>query len=91
MNYTKGDWKVEAPQNKGIKARIISNERAVIATVNNADDANVMAASKEMYEALRAVESSVICNGDMSFTYAIDGRIKKQISQALQKAEGKVK
>jgi hypothetical protein len=53
------------------------------------EQARLVAASPDMYEVLKAVESSIIRNGDNSISYAIDHKISKQIREALNKAEGK--
>ena len=40
-------------------------------------------------EALKAVLASIVCNDDMSISYAIDGLTRCEIDNALSKAEGK--
>ena len=52
-------------------------------------NAHLISAAPDMYEALKSVLSSVVCNGDWSISYAIDRDIRLQINAALAKAEGK--
>ena len=49
-----------------------------------------IAAAPDMYEALKEIRDSVVCNGDFSHSYAIDGKIEALLNKALSKAEGKI-
>jgi len=66
-----------------------SGSHLAVAQLDYLPDARLISAAPDMYEALKAVLSTVVCNGDMSISYAIDRTVSNQIEQALNKAEGK--
>jgi hypothetical protein len=42
-----------------------------------------------LYKTLQAIEASVIVNGDMSVSFAIDGKLRQLMVNAIAKAEGR--
>jgi undecaprenyl pyrophosphate synthase len=50
---------------------------------------DLKALNKELYEALKAVQASVICNGDFTVNYAIDKNIRGLIDKAVRDYEAK--
>lgn len=79
MNYTKGKWKVV---NYGSKYEVQSDKR--IAVVDTVDDANLIAAAPEMYEALQAIIDEC---PNPKLPYG--NRIVEIAKQALTKVEGR--
>ena len=97
MGDTK-DWKVEESVNEGINSRIVYLDDGtrlkgkIIATVNESENAHLIAAAPRMYEALK-VASTRIHN---SIHYEPTGEYRvmmqkdlKQIEQALAEADGR--
>lgn len=108
MNYTKGEWRLEHLLAGQYPVYIYDENGMAIAEATNRLDginnekakeemianARLIAAAPDMYEALKAVLSSAVCDdfdkSGLAIThYAIDGNIRKLINQALSKADGK--
>jgi predicted GTPase len=53
------------------------------------DNKRLTAQNKKLYEALKAVLASVICNGDFTVKYAIDKKIRGLIDKAVKDYEAK--
>lgn len=93
MAHTKGEWKAE--YRSGGDYEITSDGFVGCIAKVNVDcyavksNAHLIAAAPDLLEALKAVLSTVIVNDDMTTSYAIDGKTRKQINRALAKAEGK--
>ena len=99
MEHTKGKWEVQLAQPYDEHEFEISYDTEEGLTYLIADvhgnleqgdaeaNANLIASAPELYEALKAVLTTVVCNGDMTITYGIDGDTRRQIKRALDKAE----
>ena len=92
MNVTPGEW--EAKEKLGVilgldtaRWMVGNGQSAWVAICGREQDARLIAAAPDMYEALKAVLDSIVCNDDMSISYAIDGLARCQIDNALSKAE----
>lgn len=57
-----------------------ANAEFIVKAVNN---------HEALVEALKAVYSTAICNGDMSISFAVDGKVRKQMELALANIEEK--
>jgi hypothetical protein len=91
---TPGQWHYEDGQVKDdrgeIVARAYREAECKISPYQRDNNMRFISAAPDMYEALKAITDSVVCNGDFTTSYAIDGTIKQLIKQALAKAEGRV-
>ena len=93
MEHTKGTWAASNMPTLGWT--ISSEEQYPIVRFHGYPEAEANAqrivkavnCHDELVEALKAVRASVIVNGDMSISYAIDGDIACLIGKALSKVE----
>jgi hypothetical protein len=81
--YTKGEWKVSKNDtNKPFKFRI-ETETSILAAVYNEANANLIASSPDMYEALKDLSEYIRYNmGNAAPIY-------EKAQKALSKAEGR--
>ena len=90
--HTKGEWIWQFDPLNPDKIEIVQDGQAIFLT-QSFDNAKrlcqILNSYEDMYEALKAVLASVVCNDDMSISYAIDGLTRCQIDNALSKAGGK--
>ena len=96
MEYTKGEWEaILWDSGKGFN---IFSDEGLIATVplerglkhtmhEVKANAHLIASAPALYEALKAVLSTVVCNGDCTISYAIDGTVRKQMEKALAQVD----
>lgn len=81
MNYTKGEWQIGRYGNN--RFEILADKR--VAIVDTWDNANLIAAAPDMYEALKGlVDDWVITNGER-----VSESTMRIIYNSLAKAEGK--
>ena len=84
--FSKGEWKVRKPPRELIGARIIETESFIIATANQAKDANLISAAPDMHEALLSALGAIAV---LDNTKGWVQEISKVIQKALAKADGK--
>jgi hypothetical protein len=92
-NFTKGEWKVRRvdnpsiPGHSGFAIDFNEDQEQVVDFVYKEADANLIAASKELYEALKTVGSHVITDENGDDVEVLYGDLDK-IAAALRKADG---
>ena len=94
MNYTKGEWKATYHEsgNKvqgGLAGYSIQSREAGIAyNISQEDNAHLISAAPEMYEALQKISYAVM-NGNLKVNKSVAIQIYEIATPALAKAEGK--
>jgi hypothetical protein len=101
--FTKGKWKVVGflGEHDEMGAIIKSGDKTIAHTVGGLRyhskpeewgeyhaNANLIAASPDMYKALKAIEATVIFDGDKAI-YTVDKNCQYLMNMALAKADGK--
>jgi hypothetical protein len=82
MNYTKGEWKVEQNDcDKPYHYRIVTN-KYIVAAVYSEDNAHLIAAAPDMYDALREILQIIHYGESLEKANTI-------IYKVMTKAEGK--
>lgn len=84
--YTKGPWKIKDSANEGAiveRTKNLSNQIVPI------EDAFLIAAAPELLEALKALQDLTWHSDNNGRTEADYIRVKKQVRDAIAKAEGK--